>query len=212
METVTKISCINRPGGFAITERAISLCGFNARAKILDLGCGSGATVDHLTQKYGFEAYGLDKKLELSDSQNNLFKAAAEVIPFPATSMDGVLMECSFSMMDNQNLGLRECNRVLKADGHLIISDMYARGEAAHLKGCLGRVDSKENIINTMESNGFTVEHFEDFTHHLQTMWGQMIFEKGAKTFYCDLGVSPETMKHIKCGYYLIVARKKDKL
>jgi hypothetical protein len=89
---------------------------------------------------------------------------------------------------------------------------MYARGEAARLKGCLGRVDSKESIINILESKGFAIEHFEDFSQHLQAMWGQMIFEKGAKTFYCDLGVDPETMKRIKCGYFLIVARKKDKL
>ncbi len=213
MEAIKYTSCvISRPGGFTITERALLICKFQLGSKILDLGCGSGATVDYLIQKYGFEAYGLDKKLELSDSQNNLFKAAAEVIPFPATSMDGVLMECSFSMMDNQKTVLKECNRVLKAGGRLIVSDMYARGEAARLKGCLGRVDSKESIINIIESNGFTIEHFEDFSQHLQTMWGQMIFEKGAKSFYCDLGVNPETMKRIKCGYYLIVARKKDKL
>ncbi|RPH30041.1 MAG: class I SAM-dependent methyltransferase [Bacteroidales bacterium] len=213
METIKKSSCvINRPGGFIITDTAFCFCSFPNNAKILDLGCGSGATVDYLQQKYSFEAYGLDKKLELSVLQVNLIKAPAESIPFPATSMDGVLMECSFSMMDNQKTVLKECNRVLNANGRLIISDMYARGEAARLKGCLGRIDSKESIINIIESNGFTIEHFEDFTQHLQTMWGQMIFEKGAKTFYCDLGVDPETMKRIKCGYYLIVARKKDKL
>lgn len=213
MEAIKYTSCvISRPGGFTITERALSICKFQLGSKILDLGCGSGATVDYLIQKYGFEAYGLDKKLELSVLQVNLIKAAAEAIPFPATSMDGVLMECSFSMMDNQKTVLKECNRVLNANGRLIISDMYARGEAARLKGCLGRVDSKESIINIIESNGFTIEYFEDFSQHLQTMWGQMIFEKGAKSFYCDLGVDPETMKRIKCGYYLIVARKKDKL
>ncbi|NVO09730.1 MAG: class I SAM-dependent methyltransferase [Bacteroidales bacterium] len=210
MEAIKNTSCvINRPGGFIITDTAFSFCSFTKNAKILDLGCGSGATVEYLHHKYGFDVYGLDKKLELSDIPNNLFKAAAEVIPFPEISMDGVLMECSFSMMTNQKTVLKECNRVLKADGRLIISDMYARGEAAQLKGCLGRVDSKESIINIIESNGFTIELFEDFSQHLQTMWGQMIFEKGAKTFYCDLGVDPETMKRIKCGYYLIVASKK---
>lgn len=81
-------------------------------------------------------------------------------------------MECSLSVMDDQSVVLKECNRVLK-DGRLIVSDMYARGEPARLKGCLGRVDTKEDIISTIESNGFAVEYFEDFTHHLQTMWGK---------------------------------------
>lgn len=85
---------------------------------------------------------------------------------------------------------------------------MYARGEAAHLKDCLGRIDTKEAIVSLIEGNGFKIELFEDFSNHLQQMWGQMIFDKGAKAFYCDLDVSPETMKKIKCGYYLIIARK----
>lgn len=208
MEAVTKTLCINRPGGFTITDRAISFCLFQSESKILDLGCGSGATVNYLTQNYSFEAFGLDISIETNNTPNNLIKATAEDIPFPSASMDGVLMECSFSVVNDQVAVLKECNRVLKADGRLIISDMYARGEAAQLKGCLGRIDRKEDLISMVESNGFTVELFEDYSHHLQTMWGQMIFEKGAKFFYCNLGVDPETMKRIKCGYCLIIARK----
>ncbi|NJO87604.1 MAG: hypothetical protein HC831_00575 [Chloroflexia bacterium] len=60
-----------------------------------------------------------------------------------------------------------------------------------------------------LETNGFDLEVFEDHSQHLKTLWGQTIFEKGAKAFYCDLGVSPEQMKRIRCGYYLIVAKKK---
>jgi arsenite methyltransferase len=210
METVTKTpSLTNRPGGFIITDRAISCCSFQPEAKILDIGCGSGATVNHLIQSYGFEAYGIDKNLEPTYVQDNLTRASAEAIPYPSTSMDGVIMECSFSMMENPEFVLKECNRVLKTDGRLIVSDMYARGDPAQLKGCLGRIDTKEDIISRIESNDFIVELFEDFSHDLQTMWGQMIFEKGAKSFYCSLGVNTETLKHIKCGYYLIVAVKK---
>lgn len=200
----------NRPGGFIITDKALKLCSFRSGAKILDIGCGSGATVEYVMQNYGFEVCGLDANPEQADSNIFLIKALSEEIPFPAASMDGVLMECSFSMMNNQETVLKECNRVLKADGRLIISDMYARGEPAQLKGPLGRIDTKENIVSVVESNGFKIDHFEDFSHHLQTMWGQMIFEKGAKSFYCSLGVDPATMKRIKCGYCLIVASKKD--
>jgi len=202
----------NRPGGFIITDAAINFCSFPEGAKILDLGCGSGATVDYVKQNYGFDVYGLDKNLESRNAHNNLINASAEEIPFPAESMDGVIMECSLSVMEDQDSVLKECDRVLKADGFLIISDMYARGEPAHLKGKLGCIDTKENLINILENNGFTLEFLEDFSNHLQTMWGQMIFEKGAESFYADLGVCAETLKSVKCGYCLIIARKKDVL
>jgi SAM-dependent methyltransferase len=207
METINNESClINRPGGFVITDRALSFCSFQMNSKILDLGCGSGATVNHIIQNYNLEAFGLDKYLNRYNP--NIIKATAEKIPFSDASFEGVLMECSFSVVDNQEMVLKECCRVLKTNGYLIISDMYARGEAAHLNGCLGRVDTKEVIINILENNGFTINLFEDFSTHLQAMWGQIIFDKGAKSFYCEMGVNPDAMKRIKCGYYLIVARK----
>ena len=203
---------INRPGGFIITDKAFSICSFPAKAKILDLGCGSGATVEHLNLRYGLEAFGLDNNLGMSGNQSNLIRAAAEEIPFPSGSFDGVLMECSLSEMDNQAVVLKECKRVLKAGGRLIISDLYSRGEPAKLQGCLGHINTQEYLVALMAENGFTSEHFEDFTDHLQAFWGQMIFAQGAKAFYCSLGADPETMKRIKCGYFLMVARKKAQL
>jgi arsenite methyltransferase len=209
MEAVNNVTCIvNRPGGFVITDRAISFCSFPSDAKILDLGCGFGATVDHLIKKYGLEAFGLEPNEEPSNP--NILKASAEQIPFQNATFDGVLMECSFSVVENQETALKECHRVLKTDGRLIISDMYARGEAALLEGCLGRVDTKEDIVSRLESNGYAIDLFEDFSDHLKAMWGQMIFDKGAKSFYCELGVTPEVMKQINCGYFLIVATKNE--
>ena len=210
METINNSNClINRPGGFVITDRALNFCAFSDGAKILDLGCGTGATVNHIVKNFGFEAFGLDKNIENSVISDKLAKASAEDIPFASNSMDGIIMECSFSVVENQAKVLEECFRVLKADGSLIISDMFARGESAFLQGCLGRIETKENIINFIENNGFKIILFEDYSKSLQEMWGQMIFDKGAKAFYCELGVSPEIMKRIKCGYFLIVAVKK---
>jgi len=54
---------INRPGGFEITEKAINFCKFPNNAKILDIGCGLGTTVDYLVQNHLFDAYGIDKNV-----------------------------------------------------------------------------------------------------------------------------------------------------
>jgi len=199
---------MNRPGGFIITDRALALCNFRPWAKVLDLGCGSGVTVDYLEKKHSIDAFGIDTDASVLPKQQQFALAHAEDIPFPIASIDGVLMECSFSMMEDQQLVLSECYRVLNPGGKLIISDMYSHGEPARLKGCLGRIDRRETITQTIESAGFIPQHFEDFSSHLKAFWGQMIFEKGAKSFYCDLGTVPETLKGIKCGYYLLVAEK----
>ena len=36
-----------RPGGLALTDRAMGHCGFGAGARVADVGCGAGATVGH---------------------------------------------------------------------------------------------------------------------------------------------------------------------
>lgn len=213
MEAIKKTQgIVNRQGGFLITDRALTFCSFPAGAKIIDLGCGSGASVDYMIHNFGLEAYGLDKNPELPDARLNMIKASAEEIPFPEASMDGVLIECSFSLMDDQVTVLKECYRVLKAEGRLIISDIYARGKPVKLKGSLGLIDTKEDFVSKVESNGFTLELFEDFSHHFQTMWGQMIFEKGAQALYNSLGTDPGDIKPTKCGYCLIIAGKNNSL
>ena len=165
-----------------------------------------------MIRNYNFDAHGIDNNVHKDISHNKIINASADNIPFASKSFDGVLMECSFSVTENQMDVLKECYRVLKTNGNLMISDMYALGEAAVLTGSLGRIDKKENIISIIEKNNFKVELFEDFSHLLKTMWGQMIFDKGVELFYSELGVCSETMKCIKCGYYLIIARKQDKI
>ena len=204
------IKSIKRPGGFEITSRAISFCAFRKGATILDLGCGQGATVDYLTG-HGFEAFGIDSNPVNICLQNNLIIASAETIPFPDSSIDGVIMECSFNLVNDQMAALKECLRVLKPEGRLIISILYARGdEEVHVQSSLGQIESKDTIINKLIDSHFFPELFEDYSDHLRTMWGQMIFDKGAKAFYCELGISPEKLKGVKCGYCLIIAKKSN--
>ena len=54
-----------RPGGFTLTDRAISFCSFSPQDRILDVGCGTGATVEHLINNYKLKATGVDPSLLL---------------------------------------------------------------------------------------------------------------------------------------------------
>jgi SAM-dependent methyltransferase len=115
-------------------------------------------------------------------------------------------MECSFSLMDDRGRVLRECHRVLKPGGRVAIAVLYARGKPSRLKGSLGTIDSREGLSDLLERNQFTIMSFEDHTHALQTLWGQMIFDQGTTGFYESIATDREAMKSVRCGYCLMVA------
>lgn len=129
-----------RPGGFAITRRAMELCTFGKGAKILDMGCGSGATVEFLQSNYDVDAVGIDLSktlLERGKARNpelNLLYGDGEMLDFPSLTFDGVFMECTLSLMDNLVEALHEAYCVLKKGGKLIISDFYCKEPGSRLK------------------------------------------------------------------------------
>ena len=49
-----------RPGGFRLTGRAVESCNLERGARVLDVGCGTGATVNWLATEQGLKAMGLD--------------------------------------------------------------------------------------------------------------------------------------------------------
>ena len=78
-----------RPGGLTLTDRALEQCSFAAGARLLDVGCGAGASVEHLRNRYGFDARGVDISPTLiSEGLDRnpalpLSIAAAEAVPYP---------------------------------------------------------------------------------------------------------------------------------
>lgn len=198
----------SRPGGFDITDRALAFCAFPPGSRLLDLGCGAGATLRHVRRDYSLDILGVDRDERVADGEGGILRASAEDIPLPRATMDGVLMECSLSVMEASRPVLAECGRVLKPGGRLIVSDLYARGRASSLRGCLGRVDTRDVILEALSLEGFAVELFEDHSERLISSWAQMLFEKGAEGFYREIGADAATLKAVKCGYCLIVARK----
>ncbi|HPO03947.1 MAG TPA: methyltransferase domain-containing protein [Bacillota bacterium] len=122
-----------RPGGLSVTRRAMELCDFKKGAKILDVGCGYGATVELLHSDYGAEAVGIDLStdlLEKGKSRNpelNLIFGDGEMLNFSSLTFDGIFIECALSLMDNITEALHEAYCVLKKGGKLIISDFYLK-------------------------------------------------------------------------------------
>jgi SAM-dependent methyltransferase len=201
-----------RPGGLPLTERAIDFCSFTAGAQLLDVGCGAGASVEHLCSRYGFDACGVDISPALiaeglvRNPAMRLSEAPAEALPFADGSQDGILCECVLSILETPRAVLDEFQRVLRSGGYLILSDMYAREQAAAHEPdrCLRGVVTREKLQEWLSASGFATILWEDYTPILRELAARMILAGGSLEGFCCTtnGIGQRT------GYYLLAARK----
>ena len=219
-----------RPGGTLLTLRALSLCAFPSGSRLLDIGCGTGATVEYLIERYGFLAAGVDTSLAMlargryENPYLPLIRASGESLPFAAGQWDGVLAECSLSLMDDPDAMLLECMRVLRPGGKLIPSDVYVRnGEAIHelralpFNSCITGALTNRELLDKLKNCGFAVLAFEDHSPELRLFAAQLILSGvSAGSFWCSFaGADPLVGKRIEkavsragLGYFLAVAEK----
>lgn len=220
-----------RPGGFSLTDLGVERCGFLPGARVLDVGCGSGATVERLVSLYQLQAIGLDPSevlLETGKQRHpglNLIRGLGEDIPFPDNHMDGVFSECALSVMEDLEQALREIYRVLKPGGWLVINDVYARNPDAllalqdlKLDSCIRRALPKELLINQLVEQGFKLVNWCDHTNLLTQLTVNLIMTHGSMTQFwlkssaCagafDVGLTQSTLKQAKMGYFQMIVQK----
>ncbi len=222
-----------RPGGLELTEKAIAVAGLKPGARLLDIGCGTGAALRCLVDHHGVRGVGIDPSMVLlteGRAKNPglcLAGASATMLPFADRSMDAVLAECSLSVTDDPETALAESFRVLESDGVLLAHDIYARDPSGaaglrelELKSCLAGAVSREKWIERLTGCGFTLIYWEDHSRALKEFAARLIFKHGRlETFWgCSIGAAgPEPGTRIqsavssaKPGYFLAVAKKAD--
>lgn len=221
-----------RPGGLALTKRALSLSGLERGAGVLDIGCGTGAATEYLVRCFGLRAIGIDpSKLLLSEGRRRsailpLLRASGEHIPIAGGVLDAVLAECSLSVTKNAAGVLRECSRVLKPSGLLIVTDVYARNPEGvpgvlglPLECCLTGAVSKEEWVSRLETAGFELVVWEDHTKALKEFAAQLIFSYGSlETFWCrsqksapkeEIKEAGRVVSKARPGYFMMIARNR---
>lgn len=182
--------CI-RPGGVALTERAVEICNLAPGSRIADIGCGAGGTLEHLQRTGLYRLVGLDCSetlLGLAASRlasGGLVQGRAEALPFREASFDAILCECVLSIVQDRSAAIREFARVLKDDGCLIVSDVFDRSKQSQLQ-------------ETVTELGFSILLSEENHRVLKEFAARLIL--AGKPF-------PRTSG---CGlsYFLLVARK----
>jgi ubiquinone/menaquinone biosynthesis C-methylase UbiE len=186
------------PAGNRLTKRAMSLAGLGRGARVLEIGCGSGAIVGWLRDACHMRAVGIDRLLQSFDPGLPLLRADGKRLPFVAHRFDGVLAECSLSIMRNRPAVLAECARVLAPGGSLIITDVYARNPADP-----GKLITHEVLTHQLTKAGFRIRTLEDHTYVLKQYLVRFLMEDDpGDCVYSAVG----DWRKSRPGYFLLIA------
>lgn len=222
-----------RPGGFRLTNIGVQYCNISPGDTVLDLGCGRGATVNYLYEKYRITAVGIDPSEKMIGAAKGNYGDAGfllgkgEQLPFADESFDCVLAECTLSLMDSLDRVIKQVYRVLKENGWFVITDVYAKKPEAVIKlsnypvnSCMSGMHDLGELRNKLEQAGFFIACFEDYSQYLKELLVKIGFAYdsmcefwNAVTEKCISGEEYyRTIIHCKPGYFLMIARKKGEV
>jgi len=217
-----------RPGGLELTQRALSFCALPAGAQVADLGCGIGATVDHLRRHHRLRAVGIDRSAGMLGRARQrvpglpMVRGDAACLPFQDGRLSAVLCECFLTLVADRDAAWREIRRVLAPGGFLILTDIYVRAphQAAGLTtlpgtACLKGACSREEIAARMQRFGFALLVWEDHSEALKRLAAEWVFACGSLQTLWGATGGPDgatacaaAVRQARPGYFLSVARK----
>ena len=220
-----------RPGGFELTARGLTHCQMVPKTRVLDVGCGTGATVDYLRKEYGLAAMGLDfSTILLQEGARNygdspLVQGRAEQLPIVAGCFKAVLCECVLSLCPDPLHVLGQMRQVLQPGGYLVLADVYTRephpeekNSDVPLRCCLAGAVDRSTTKDRIKAAGFELLLWEDHSKALKQLAGQLVWTYGSLDAFWTTLLGPDAanvMTNSKAGgcrrpgYYLLVAQKK---
>lgn len=177
------------PGGPELSERTIASLHLSPGKRVLDIACGRGTSAMRMAS-LGARVLATDaspKQLDLAkakvtgDEQIEFKQLRAEEIPADLGPFDGVLCECAFSLVQDQEKAAKAWFEALAPSGRLAISDMIVNqqlppslaGEIGNL-ACLGNAQSVERYTAILKEAGFTDVVYNDEGQALLETLGTM--------------------------------------
>ncbi len=215
-----------RPGGLELTRRAVAICGLAPGARVLDLGCGLGASAAFLAG-LGLTALGLDHAAaNLSEARRlhpglALVQAEAQNPPLAPASLEAVFCECVLSLCPRPEAVLAACRRLLRPGGWLVLSDLYLRRpELAPASsggpggGCLAGARGKGEVLEQVSGAGLELTLWEDHSRLLHQLAARLVFACGSLAgLWAWLGLGQgcgADPRPAKPGYFLLLARNPE--
>lgn len=130
------------------------------KIKILDLGCGAGASIFYL-EREGFDVYGCDISQAALDRCKEKFPsvgfwlADAKLLPYRDEKFDCVIDICCLQHVDDLDAALSQVHRVLKPGGRLFSIMADDRHHRNILPGVFTRFIPYAELTAALLRNGF---------------------------------------------------------
>lgn len=143
-----------------------SLCG-RCQGRWLEVGVGTGRFASGLGVARGIDPS--PPMLKIAEARGIMtYMGRAENLPFPEGSFDGVLMALALCFIANPTQALKECGRILRQEGSLLLGVIpadgpwgraYERKKAeGHPVYSLARFFDVSEILALIENTGFTIK------------------------------------------------------
>lgn len=162
------------------------------QARVLDIGCGTGVFLAKLAQaRSDVQLFGVEPvSAMLEQAQKRLAERAslqqgwAEALPFSSEGFSGyfdmVVSSSAFHYFSQPEKSLQECQRVLRPQGHLILTDWCNDYLSMRLLGyylrlrqrALQRVYGLQAMLELMEQQHFSIQRHRKYRIGL---WGMML-------------------------------------
>jgi ubiquinone/menaquinone biosynthesis C-methylase UbiE len=124
------------PGGVAATLAMLDRLNVKPGQRVLEIGCGTGATTLLIAQRTGAEVVALDRSSRMLASADRRLRqhgcrVSAELVqsdmnrtlPFADGTFDAVLAESVIALLDDVDLVAQECARILRSGGRLAFNE-----------------------------------------------------------------------------------------
>ncbi len=176
-----------RPGGVTLTRHALALCDFPPNACLLDVGCGTGETVQILYEA-GFFPLGIDlhpcfiKSMLHQHHFPCLLQADAHAIPIKNDVLDGIVCQCMLSLCSLPQDVLRHFSRIMKPEGRLLLTDIFVQHtltdctSPASQSFSRNELQTPEVVANLLTQAGFRIHSFEDHTASLRELAARLVW------------------------------------
>jgi cyclopropane fatty-acyl-phospholipid synthase-like methyltransferase len=168
------------PGGLTLTEEIAAHLNLTPDSRVLDVGCGPGATSLFLAKKYGASVTGVTleeagaEELESRareqglDTRIDVITGDIASVELSQTRFDAAIAECVVSIFDDKPAVLQRVFDAMRPGGQLTISDVIVEGELPpHLQnvfavaGCVGGAWALDQYVSLVEGAGFKVTENE---------------------------------------------------
>jgi 2-polyprenyl-3-methyl-5-hydroxy-6-metoxy-1,4-benzoquinol methylase len=149
----------------------------------LDIGCATGRLLDHVKRK-GWRAKGVEICRESAEYARStygldIFIGTLQEADFPDGSFDVVHLSHVIEHVPDPKKLLAEISRIMKPDGHLLLTTPNVSGFQARVSGARWRsaipdhiyLFSKRTMRNLLTALGFTIQN--------QVSWGGIPLGKG---------------------------------